>query len=68
MSKGHEMLHRLHQVLSEFEAAVVRREHKKPLLDDPVVRQQEVDAARQKVVNTVIALAREAREEYLEQK
>lgn len=68
MSKGHEMLHRLHEVLSEFEAAVVRREHRKPLLDDPIVLQQDVDAARQKVVRAVIGIARDAREEYLEKK
>lgn len=68
MSKGHEMLHRLHEVLSEFESAVVRREHRKPLLDDPIVLQQDVDFARQKIVKAVIQIARDTREEYLEKK
>jgi hypothetical protein len=68
MSKGHEFLHRLHEVIAEFEAAIVRREHKKALLDNPVVLQQDVDAARQKLVKTMIGLAREASQEYTEKK
>ena len=66
MSKGREFLRRLHDVIDEFEQAVVRREHRKPLLDDRVVLQQKVDAARQKLVNELIELVRDASEEYLE--
>jgi hypothetical protein len=67
MGKGQEYLHRLHEVLGDFEKAIVRREHRKPLLDDRVVLQQEVDDARQRVVDTMIELLREAQEEYLSQ-
>ncbi len=66
MTKGHELLHRLHESLSHFEAAVVRREHKKPFLDSAVVLQQAVDDARQHVVQTVIELVRDAKAEYLQ--
>jgi hypothetical protein len=45
----------------------VKREHKK-LLDDPIVLQQDVDAARQRVVDTMVELVRAAQEEYLPKK
>lgn len=64
MSRGTEFLQRLHGVLNEFEQAVVRREHKK-LLDDPVVLRQQVDDARNRVVDTMVDLVREAQAEYL---
>jgi hypothetical protein len=67
MSKGKEFVRRLHQVLTDFEQAVVKREHKK-LLDDPIVLQQDVDAARQRVVDTMVELVRAAQEEYLPKK
>lgn len=67
MSKGKEFVRRLHQVLTDFEQAVVKREHKK-LLDNPIVLQQDVDAARQRVVDTMVELVRAAQEEYLPKK
>lgn len=63
MGKGHEFLHRLNEVLWELEQAVVRREHKK-LLDSAVSLQQEVDKARQHVIEVVVEVVKEAREEY----
>ncbi|NIM50676.1 MAG: hypothetical protein GTN62_10025 [Gemmatimonadales bacterium] len=55
MGKGREYLQRLHEVLREFEEAVVAREKWKPL-ESKVSRQQEVDSARQKVVDFVVQL------------
>lgn len=55
MGKGHEYLQRLHQVLHEYEDAVVRREKWKPL-ESKVTRQQQVDHARKKVVDLVVEL------------
>ncbi len=65
MGKGQELLHRLYEVLDEFEQAIVKREHRKPLLEDKVVLRQAVDDARKKVVETVVQLIKEAEEEYL---
>ncbi len=64
MSKGQEFLHRLHEALGAFEKAVVQREHKKPFIDSKVTLQQDVDKARQRVVDEVVALMKEAREAY----
>ncbi len=64
MSKGHELLHSLHDSLAAFEEAVVHREHKKPFIDSKVSLQQEVDGARQRVVDQVLELVKEAREAY----
>ncbi len=64
MGKGHEFLHRLHEALTTFEDAVTRRERKK-MLDSKVSLQQDVDNARQRLVDTVITLIKEAQEEYL---
>lgn len=64
MSKGKEFLQRLHAVLNEFEQAVVHREHKK-MLDDPIVLRQAVDDARNRVVNMMVDLVKEAQAEYL---
>lgn len=63
MSKGREFLHRLNQSLLEFERAVARREHKK-LWDSAVSLQQDVDHARQKVIEIAVQIAKEAREAY----
>ena len=64
MSKGHELLHKLHDALAVFEEAVVRREHKKPFIDSKVSLQQGVDSARQRVVDQVMEVVKEAREAY----
>ena len=66
MGKGHEFLHLIQEALTEFENAVRRREHKK-LLDSSVSLQQDVDNARQHVVDTVVQVVKEAKEEYLQQ-
>lgn len=68
MAKGHEFLHRIHEALEEFEKVVVRREHKRPLLDSAVTLQQDVDRKRQQVVDTLVNLIKEAQEEYLPRK
>ena len=64
MSKGQELLHPLHDALATFEKAVVQREHKKPFLDSKISLQQDVDNARQRLVDTVVELVKEAREAY----
>ena len=60
MGKGHENLRTLHEALAQFESAVVRREHRKPLTSK-VTLQQEADEARQNVVETVVKLVTAAR-------
>ncbi len=64
MSKGKELLHKLHEALATFEQAIVQREHKKPFIDSKVSFQQEVDGARQRVVDQVLELVKQAREAY----
>ncbi len=64
MSKGKELLHNLHEALARFEKAIVQREHQKPFIDSKVSFQQEVDGARQRVVDQVLELVKEAREAY----
>jgi hypothetical protein len=54
-SLGKEYLHRIHEALSAFEQAIVEREKWKPL-DSKVTRQQDVDHARQKLVDVVVDL------------
>ena len=52
MSVGKEYLRVLHEALAEFEAAV--RKHEKPdMLASRVSLQQDVDKARERVVDTV---------------
>jgi len=60
-SRGKEFLHRVHEVLDEFEAAV-RRE--KGAFGRSVARQQDIDNARQKVVETIVQIVKEAQEAY----
>lgn len=67
MGKGHEFLHRIHKVLRELEDSIVRRENKK-LLDSKVTLQQGVDSARQRVIETVVQVVKEAAETYSEKK
>jgi hypothetical protein len=63
MGKGHEFLHRLNEALLTFEQAVVKREHKR-MLDSAISLQQDVDEARQKVIQAAVEIAKEAREVY----
>lgn len=60
MTKGHEYLSKIHSALREFEEAVVEREKFK-LLESKVTRQQDVDGARQKVVDAVVKIVTEER-------
>ncbi|HET7791322.1 MAG TPA: hypothetical protein VFK78_11060 [Gemmatimonadales bacterium] len=53
MSVGKEHLHRIHESLSSFEAAIKEREHP-GLMRDKTGLQQEVDKARQRVVEVVL--------------
>jgi hypothetical protein len=60
MSQGHEYVQQVQRALSEFEDAVVRREHKK-LLESSVSVQQDVDKARRKVVDAVVQIVTKVR-------
>ncbi|MGD2135876.1 MAG: hypothetical protein PVF27_06935 [Gemmatimonadales bacterium] len=53
MGKGHEYLASIHQRIREFEQKVVERERWKPL-ESKVTRQQEVDHARQRLVDAIV--------------
>jgi hypothetical protein len=53
MSVGKEHLHQLHQALAGFEEAIKQREHP-GMLGAKVSLQQDVDKARQKVVDAVL--------------
>lgn len=66
-SKGKEYLRRLNEALTSFEQAITRREHK-GLLDGAVTLQQDVDSARQRVIEAAVQIAKEARETYGEVK
>lgn len=55
MGKGHDYLHRIGEALGAFEEAIKRREHP-GILGSKVSLQQEVDAARQHVVDTVVEI------------
>ncbi len=55
MTKGREYLAQIHAALRDFEEAVVQREKFK-LMESKVTRQQDVDAARQKVVDAVVKI------------
>jgi len=61
-SRGKEFLHRVHEVLDEFEAAV--RAHQGLLGRRSIARRQEVDDTRQKVVETIVKIVKEAQEAY----
>ena len=60
MREGHEYVHQLQKALSEYEDAIVHREHKK-LLESKVSLQQDADNARQKVVDTVVDIVTKVR-------
>ena len=53
MSVGKEHLQKLHEALAHFEAAIKQREHP-GLLRNKVSLQQDVDIARQRVVDIVV--------------
>lgn len=53
MSVGKEYLHRIHEALAAYEDAIKRREHPE-MLASKVSLQQDVDKARQKLVDTVV--------------
>ena len=55
MSVGKEYLRQIHEALAAFEAAIKEREHPE-MLAHKVSLQQEVDTARQKVVEVVVEI------------
>jgi hypothetical protein len=60
MSTGREYLARIHEKLRAFEEAVIEREKFKPL-DSKVTRQQDVDTARDKLMETIVDIVTRAR-------
>jgi hypothetical protein len=60
MSTGKEYLARIHEKLRAFEQAVVAREKFRPM-DSKVTRQQDVDAARDKLMETIVDIVTKAR-------
>lgn len=56
MSVGKEHLQKIHEALASFEAAVKQREHP-GFLGNKVALQQDVDTARQRVVEVVVQVA-----------
>ena len=56
MSRGKEMMKKLQDSLAKFEGAIVARESRH--IGGKVVLQQEVDKAREAVVNVVVTLVR----------
>lgn len=61
MSKGQEYVKRVQDALANFEQAVVRRENKKPLVESKVALQQEVDRARQQLMEVIAKVVAEER-------
>jgi hypothetical protein len=59
-SLGKEYLHRIQEAISNFEVAIIEREKWKPF-ESKVMRQQDVDSARNKVVNVIVDLVTEER-------
>lgn len=59
-SQGREYLVRIHEALRGFETAVVDREKFKPL-ESKVTRQQEVDSARQQLIDTIVDIVTKER-------
>jgi len=62
MGKGHDYQRQIYEALSEFEDTIVHREHKK-MLESKVPLQQEVDRARQRVVELLVRMVTEVRVE-----
>lgn len=63
MGRGQEFLHRVHEVLDEFERAV-RQDRR--TFGRSIARRQAVDDARRKVVETIVQIVKDAREAYSE--
>lgn len=61
-SKGKEFLQRIGAVVDELEQAIVRREKK--LVGSKIPQQAEVDAAKKKLIETVVQVVKEAKEAY----
>ena len=59
-SLGKEYLHRIQESLSTFEKAIIDREKWRPF-ESKVMRQQDVDSARTRVVNVIVDLVTEER-------
>jgi hypothetical protein len=59
-SVGREYVQQVQKALSQYEEAIVHREHKK-LLESQVSLQQDVDTARQKVLDVVVDLVTKER-------
>jgi len=62
MSQGREWVQQLQRALSEYEDAIMHREHKK-LMETKVSVQQDADKAREKVVDTVVDIVTRVRME-----
>ncbi|HEX9579658.1 MAG TPA: hypothetical protein VF970_01000 [Gemmatimonadales bacterium] len=60
MGKGQEYVQRVAEALDQFEQAVVRREHKKPL-QGKVPLQQDVDRAREQLKEVIAKVVAEER-------
>lgn len=61
MGKGQEYVKRVREALDQFEQAVVRREKKLPLVESKVSYQQEVDRAREQLMQVVAQVVAEER-------
>ncbi|MFQ6044853.1 MAG: hypothetical protein ACE5PT_00655 [Gemmatimonadales bacterium] len=61
-SRGKEFLQRIGSVVDELEQAIVRREKK--LVGSKIPQQAEVDAAKKKLIETVVQVVKEAKEAY----
>ncbi len=62
MGKGHDYQRQIYESLSQFEDTIVHREHKK-MLESKIPLQQEVDRARQHVVELLVKMVTETRVE-----
>lgn len=60
MGLGHDYLSRIHEALRDFETAVCDREKFKPL-ESKVTRRQDVDHARQKLIETIVDIVTKER-------
>ncbi|MDH3291212.1 MAG: hypothetical protein OEO20_06710 [Gemmatimonadota bacterium] len=60
MGLGHEYLSRIHEALRDFESAVCDREKFKPL-ESKVTRQQDVDHARQRLIDAIVDIVTKER-------
>ena len=61
MGKGQEYVKRVADALEVYQQAVVRREHATPLIDSKVSLQQEVDRARDRLMEVIAKVVAEER-------